>query len=282
MLKKNACQDDDASDEEISAWTELLQDIDLVEDEYDSTNLMDVNLVGSFIPSDMQYVANGEYDKVSLSDSTMWYYEGSLTTPGCWEIVRWHVFDYKLKVTSEVLEALRDLNGAHGKMTHNWRPIQKNDNPVYVFEFDSTGTESTTGTTASEKTTASTSGSGNNNGGSPTNTENNDDDDDDDDEVSSSSGSSNDNGGLIVALVILAILFLIAVGYVGYTKYGPGKRETGEDAAVVMHTPQQKTKSPHKSPRKSPLASSPRGTEAKFVRVETGQAVTGDTGDDDL
>ncbi|CAH0553875.1 unnamed protein product [Brassicogethes aeneus] len=51
-------------------------------------------------------------------------YEGSLTTPPCSEIVTWIEFRDTIPITHEQIEHFRQLNGPHGKLTHNYRPTQ--------------------------------------------------------------------------------------------------------------------------------------------------------------
>ena len=253
----NICKDNNASNKEISGFRQLLQDIDLIQNEYDSTNLMNINLLGSFVPSDMEYVLNKEYNKVNLSNSKMWYYEGSLTTPGCHEIVRWHVFDYKLKITNNILESLRNLNGSHGKMTHNWRPIQKNDNPVYVFEFKSS-TSDTTSTTTTATTTGISGGSTGNTDASTTDSDDNTDSSNNGSNNINNNNHNNNNSGLIVVIIILTILFLLVLGYLVYTKYVKDRNgNINNKPNGSNHGDIDKVKS---RPRKSPT---------NFVRVAT-------------
>jgi len=54
------------------------------------------------------------------------YYEGSLTTPPCYESVQWHVFQRMIKVTRSMMRAFRAFN----KFTPNFRPVQ----PLYDRE----------------------------------------------------------------------------------------------------------------------------------------------------
>ena len=95
-----------------------------------TATIPNVNLAGSVLPNYME-------DHLDRSESNFWHYKGSLTTPGCYEYVQWHVMDYKAKITNLQLTTLRSINGSHGKLTQNWRPIQDNINTVYEFDFES-------------------------------------------------------------------------------------------------------------------------------------------------
>ncbi|XP_037078482.1 carbonic anhydrase 14-like [Pollicipes pollicipes] len=52
-------------------------------------------------------------------------YKGSLTTPGCQEGVIWTVFEEHFKVSNRELEFFRNVEGKHGLLTSNFRPVQK-------------------------------------------------------------------------------------------------------------------------------------------------------------
>eukprot|EP01084_Bolivina_argentea_P193460 331898_1 len=58
-----------------------------------------------------------------------YYYSGSLTTPPCMPIVRWHVVSTPLYVNITQLTELRNL--ADNIEPRNWRPVQNNNNAVY-------------------------------------------------------------------------------------------------------------------------------------------------------
>merc|ERR1719356_1538738 len=60
-------------------------------------------------------------------------YEGSLTTPPCTNIVRWHVMNAKAKISEAQMEKFRDLLGADGEHSQapNFREVQNNPNKVY-------------------------------------------------------------------------------------------------------------------------------------------------------
>ena len=51
-------------------------------------------------------------------------YSGSLTTPGCNEVVHWINILTPLKISSAQLQAFRMLDGAHGDIVNNYRPPQ--------------------------------------------------------------------------------------------------------------------------------------------------------------
>lgn len=69
-------------------------------------------------------------------ESNFWTYQGSLTTPMCYESVRWLVARTVQTVSPEQVEALRTLyaddNHEH-QLTHNYRPVQPiHDRVVYT------------------------------------------------------------------------------------------------------------------------------------------------------
>ena len=52
-------------------------------------------------------------------------YQGSLTTPGCNEIVTWIVLDAPIKIAKKQLKTLRSLKDGHGDpLVDNFRPTQ--------------------------------------------------------------------------------------------------------------------------------------------------------------
>lgn len=78
--------------------------------------------------------------KLFPSDSSYYTYKGSLTTPPCFESVRWVVFKEQVEVSEEQLNAFRELNSCDSleeccedtKIKHNFRPVcALNDRKVY-------------------------------------------------------------------------------------------------------------------------------------------------------
>ena len=66
-----------------------------------------------------------------------YYYEGSLTTPGCDEIVQWFVFKNTIQVPLAYLEDLRniEMDEDGNLLTFNFRDTQNHNNrPVLCFE----------------------------------------------------------------------------------------------------------------------------------------------------
>lgn len=51
-------------------------------------------------------------------------YDGSLTTPPCFESVTWIVISKPMKMYSRDLKIMRHLNGSDGKIAPNFRPLQ--------------------------------------------------------------------------------------------------------------------------------------------------------------
>merc|ERR1712244_20549 len=61
-------------------------------------------------------------------------YEGSLTTPPCTNIVRWHVMNSRGYIGRDQMEKFRDLMmDSNNTVAPNFRDIQNNVNPVYAF-----------------------------------------------------------------------------------------------------------------------------------------------------
>lgn len=63
-------------------------------------------------------------------------YKGSLTTPPCSEVVIWLDFEQPIRLTHEQIEAFREIRSAHGKITHNFRPIQPIGDRVVFYNID--------------------------------------------------------------------------------------------------------------------------------------------------
>ena len=62
---------------------------------------------------------------VKSLDLDYYTYQGSLTTPGCNEIVTWIVLETPIKISKKQLKALRSLTDGHGDpLVNNFRPTQ--------------------------------------------------------------------------------------------------------------------------------------------------------------
>ncbi|RVE54072.1 hypothetical protein evm_001195 [Chilo suppressalis] len=64
-------------------------------------------------------------------------YRGSLTTPPCSEVVIWLDFEQPIRLAHEQIKAFRELKSTHGKITHNFRPIQPIGDRVVFYNIDS-------------------------------------------------------------------------------------------------------------------------------------------------
>ncbi|KAG7308239.1 hypothetical protein JYU34_006914 [Plutella xylostella] len=63
-------------------------------------------------------------------------YRGSLTTPPCSEVVIWLDFEQPVRLAHDQIEAFRELRSAHGKIKHNFRPIQPIGDRVVFYNID--------------------------------------------------------------------------------------------------------------------------------------------------
>merc|ERR1712244_7285 len=94
---------------------------------------------------DIQYPGKRDFseiiDDLDLTDlipddvNTAGYYayEGSLTTPPCTNIVRWHVMNSRSYIGRDQMEKFRDLMmDSNNTVAPNFRDIQNNVNPVYA------------------------------------------------------------------------------------------------------------------------------------------------------
>ncbi|XP_011882022.1 PREDICTED: carbonic anhydrase 2-like [Vollenhovia emeryi] len=64
--------------------------------------------------------------------TTYYFYEGSLTTPGCQESVLWFVMTEKLKVSEAQMNVFRNVESSNGTLKFNHRPVQNlNNRKVY-------------------------------------------------------------------------------------------------------------------------------------------------------
>lgn len=85
-------------------------------------------------------IANAPFiDLVPLATTDYFYYEGSLTTPGCNPIVRWHLLTETLSISKKQLDMLRLLQNDDGEsLADNFRPVQQNQNTLHYCspEYD--------------------------------------------------------------------------------------------------------------------------------------------------
>jgi len=118
---------------------------DVVEDK---TNPAFDALFDDALFSDIQYPAkdgDSEHDKVvkgmdltelipaDIGSAGYYAYEGSLTTPPCTNIVRWHVMNSRSYIGRDQMEKFRDLMmDSNNTVAPNFRDIQNNVNPVYA------------------------------------------------------------------------------------------------------------------------------------------------------
>ena len=98
-------------------WTELLNN--LPKENSDSNTATGIRF-SDFIPEDLSY----------------YYYEGSLTTPPCNEVVQWFMLRTPIRVPSAFLTALRDsINGADGEpLRTNYRDLQPLNNRSVMIQ----------------------------------------------------------------------------------------------------------------------------------------------------
>eukprot|EP00485_Elphidium_margaritaceum_P010086 CAMPEP_0202691586 /NCGR_PEP_ID=MMETSP1385-20130828/6258_1 /ASSEMBLY_ACC=CAM_ASM_000861 /TAXON_ID=933848 /ORGANISM="Elphidium margaritaceum" /LENGTH=402 /DNA_ID=CAMNT_0049347015 /DNA_START=24 /DNA_END=1232 /DNA_ORIENTATION=- len=80
------------------------------------------------------------YDDIDLSglmpsSKTFYGYQGSLTTPPCYETVRWHVLTETMTVSEQQMESFRSLlesTALNDSMAPNYRPVQDlNNRTIY-------------------------------------------------------------------------------------------------------------------------------------------------------
>jgi carbonic anhydrase len=63
-------------------------------------------------------------DLLPASTSKFYRYSGSLTTPGCNEIVVWTVFESPIPISENQLAKFRQLESEDGPLVNNYRPVQ--------------------------------------------------------------------------------------------------------------------------------------------------------------
>lgn len=76
-----------------------------------------------------------------LANLNVWRYSGSLTNPGCNEVVSWIVAQERISISSRQLRALQVIKAeANDLIAPNWRPTQplngrvvRSNNPVFTF-----------------------------------------------------------------------------------------------------------------------------------------------------
>ncbi|KAL5289937.1 CA14.2 family protein [Megaselia abdita] len=72
------------------------------------------------------------FDLMSSNLNKYYTYFGSLTTPPCSEVVTWIDFAVPIPITPIQIQDFRALNGYHGPIGHNFRPVQPlNDRTVF-------------------------------------------------------------------------------------------------------------------------------------------------------
>ena len=70
-------------------------------------------------------------------DHSYYYYQGSLTTPGCDEKVQWFVMRQHITVSRSVLRTLRDMQTEGGeKLTFNYRDVQPLNGRSVYYRYD--------------------------------------------------------------------------------------------------------------------------------------------------
>lgn len=80
-----------------------------------------------------------EFDLGELLPTIREYYgyEGSLTTPPCYETVRWHVMKDTMTISQEQIEKFQNIWGSEDEMAPNYRPVQAiNGREIYECEED--------------------------------------------------------------------------------------------------------------------------------------------------
>ena len=69
---------------------------------------------GKMVPGTMEIDPN----ELLPTDQSAFRYKGSLTTPGCFEVVTWHVLQEPVTASSE------QINGFSAVFPNNYRPVQ--------------------------------------------------------------------------------------------------------------------------------------------------------------
>ena len=99
--------------------------------------------LGSTIPeyNTTVNVSGINYIDMLPDDLSYYYYNGSLTTPTCNEIVQWVLLQQPLSVPVEFFERIRTTPTNDGTLTHNFRNIQALNNRV-VYQYSAGGASS--------------------------------------------------------------------------------------------------------------------------------------------
>ena len=83
---------------------------------------------------------------LDLNQSGYYYYEGSLTTPPCFDIVRWNVMNVFAELSNDQMERIRMLMASNDSIAPNYRELQYNENDVFgCFKETNNGTTVVTG-----------------------------------------------------------------------------------------------------------------------------------------
>jgi len=76
-------------------------------------------------------------DLLPVERNTFYRYDGSLTTPGCNEIVIWTVFKNPIDISKSQMTTFRDLTQENEYLMNNFRPAQPLNGRI-VYDMDST------------------------------------------------------------------------------------------------------------------------------------------------
>jgi len=111
-----------------------------------------------FDDKDTEQVINGldltELIPADIGSAGYYAYEGSLTTPPCTNIVRWHVMNARGYIGKSQMEKFRTLmNNKTGniQIAPNYRVVQNNVNPLYACTANTNKATSSSSTTKKEE-----------------------------------------------------------------------------------------------------------------------------------
>eukprot|EP01084_Bolivina_argentea_P013801 25868_1 len=69
---------------------------------------------------------------IALNETGYYYYEGSLTTPPCNDVVRWNIMNVFGSVSKRQMERMRLLMETHNEsIAPNYRDVQYNENDLF-------------------------------------------------------------------------------------------------------------------------------------------------------